>query len=190
MFERFTKDARAVVIGATACAERADSSTVTEEHLLLSLLDLGGSRTDFAFTALGVMDRRADLEASLADVRRRGGMTKADEEALAGLGIDVGAIVARVEETHGAGALAGDRKDRRWWSGHRAFTREAKSALEKSLRIALGRRDRTIGAEHILLALASGRGVVAEVLAEHGVTYGALERAMFGGTDGGAARAG
>ncbi|MET9421976.1 MULTISPECIES: Clp protease N-terminal domain-containing protein [unclassified Streptomyces] len=190
MFERFTKDARAVVIGATECAERADSSTVTEEHLLLALLDLGGSRTAFAFTALGVMDRRAALEASLADVRRRGGMTKADEKALAALGIDVGAIVARVEETHGAGALAGDRKDRRWWSGHRAFTREAKSTLEKSLRIALGRRDRTIGAEHILLALTSGRGVVAEVLAEHGVTYGALERAMFGGADGGAARAG
>ncbi|MFJ8073063.1 Clp protease N-terminal domain-containing protein [Streptomyces sp. NPDC096176] len=190
MFERFTKDARAVVIGATACSERAEASTVTQEHLLLALLDLEGARTSFAFRALGVMDRRDSLEASLADARRRGGMTRADEEALAGLGIDVGEIVARVEETHGAGALTADRRDRRRWSGHRAFTREAKQTLEKSLRIALGRRDKVIGAEHILLALATGPGVVPEVLADHGVTYAALERAMFGEPNGGAAQVG
>ncbi|WP_189892389.1 Clp protease N-terminal domain-containing protein [Streptomyces xantholiticus] len=191
MFERFTDDARAVVIGATACAERADASTVTNEHLLLALMEVEGARTAFALRALGITDRRASLEAALADARRRGGMTKADEQALAGLGIDVGAIVARVEETHGAGALAGDRKDRRWWSGHRSFTREAKQTLEKSLRIALGRRDRSIGAEHILLALTAVPGVVSEALADHGATYATLERAMFGGeADGGTAKAG
>jgi ATP-dependent Clp protease ATP-binding subunit ClpA len=190
MFERFTEDARAVVTGATACAERADASTVTNEHLLLALLELEGARTGFAFRALGVMDRRDSLEAALAESRRRGGMSKADEQALAGLGIDVGEIVARVEETHGAGALAGGRKGRRWWSGHRSFAREAKQTLEKSLRIALGRRDRTIGAEHILLALTAVPGVVAETLADHGATYATLERAMFGDAGGSTAKAG
>lgn len=190
MFERFTDDARAVVTGATACAERAEASTVTSEHLLLALLDLEGARTGFAFRALGITDRRASLETALAEARRRGGMSKADEEALAGLGIDVGEIVARVEETHGAGALADGRRIRSRWSGHRSFTREAKQTLEKSLRIALGRRDRSIGAEHILLALTAVPGVVSEVLADHGGTYAALERAMFGQADGGTAKAG
>jgi ATP-dependent Clp protease ATP-binding subunit ClpA len=190
MFERFTKDARAVVTAAVARSERADAPTVTEEHLLLALLDLEGGRTSFAFRALGVSDRREALESSLARARRRGGMTKADEDALAGLGIDVAEIVARVEEVHGEGALAGDRKDRRWWSGHRSLTRGAKDTLEKALRIAVGRRDRIIGAEHILLALTARPGVVAEALADHGATYAAVERALFGGADGGAALAG
>ncbi|MFF7178077.1 Clp protease N-terminal domain-containing protein [Streptomyces sp. NPDC008121] len=188
MFERFTEDARAVVIGARACSTRAAASEVTNEHLLLALLDLeGAARTGFAFHALGVLDRRASLEASLDDARRHGGMTQADQKALAALGIDVAGIVARVEQTHGAGALVGGRKERRRWSGGPSFAREAKTTLEKSLRIALGRRDRFIGAEHILLALTAQDGVVAEVLAEHGATYAALERAMFGQPEAGSA---
>ncbi|UUN29143.1 Clp protease N-terminal domain-containing protein [Streptomyces sp. FIT100] len=185
MFERFTKDARAVVTGAVAQAERADADSVTDEHLLLSLLDLDGGRVAFAFGALGVTDRRASLEAALADARRRGGMTKAETEALAGLGIDVAEVVARVEEAHGAGALAGAGRSGRSGrvrlalSGHRPFTPGAKKVIEQSLRVALGRKDRSIGAEHLLLALAARPGIAAEVLAEHGATYGALERVMF-----------
>ncbi|MEU2433798.1 Clp protease N-terminal domain-containing protein [Streptomyces sp. NPDC007861] len=182
MFERFTKDARAVVTGAVAQAERADADSVTDEHLLLSLLDLDGGRVAFALGALGVTDRRASLEAALADARRRGGMTKAETEALAGLGIDVAEVVARVEEAHGAGALAGAGRSGRGrlaLSGHRPFTPGAKKVIEQSLRVALGRKDRSIGAEHLLLALAARPGIAAEVLAEHGATYGALERVMF-----------
>ncbi|MFI2367754.1 Clp protease N-terminal domain-containing protein [Streptomyces sp. NPDC018833] len=191
MFERFTRDARAVVTGAVGCAERADAPTVTDEHLLLSLLDLPGGRTEFALRALGVLDRRDALESSLAEARRRGGMTKADEAALAGIGIDVDRIVARVEEAHGAGALAHGRLGRpRKRSGRRPFAAGAKDVLEKSLRIALGRRDRTIGAEHLLLALAARPGVVAETLADHGATYASVERVMYGFPDHGSAQAG
>ncbi|MFC5799282.1 Clp protease N-terminal domain-containing protein [Streptomyces formicae] len=192
MFERFTKDARAVVTGAVAQAERAGADSVTDEHLLLSLLDLDGGCVALAFGALGVTDRRASLESALADARRRGGMTKAETEALAGLGIDVDEVVARVEETHGVGALAGGGRGsgrsggtggtgrgRLALSGHRPFTPGAKKVIEQSLRVALGRKDRSIGAEHLLLALAARPGIVAEALAEHGATYGALERVMF-----------
>ncbi|GAA4900969.1 Clp protease N-terminal domain-containing protein [Streptomyces coeruleoprunus] len=180
MFERFTRAAKAVVTGAVTQAERAGSGTVTEEHLLLSLLDLEGTPSSSAFAALGIRARRASVEAALAEARRRGGLTRADSDALAGLGIDVTEIVSRVEATHGEGALAGDRKDRRWWSGSRpTFSRPAKDVLEKSLRIALGRRDREIGDAHLLLALAARPGVVADVLADHGATYGALEQALF-----------
>ncbi|RST18474.1 peptidase [Streptomyces sp. WAC05374] len=178
MFERFTEAARAVVKGAATHAERLDADSVTDEHLLLALLDLEGTRSADAFAALGITGRRASVESALADARRRGGLTRADADALADIGIDVMAIVSKVEAVHGAGALAGDRRPRRRWSNHRPFTRPAKDTLEKSLRVALGRGDRHIGDEHLLLALAARPGVVADVLADHGATYGALERAV------------
>ncbi|MFG2591507.1 Clp protease N-terminal domain-containing protein [Streptomyces sp. NPDC048438] len=187
MFERFTVGARATVTGAVTHAERAGAGSVTEEHLLLSLLDQEGSRASFAVTALGLTDRRASMEAALGEARRRGGLTRADTEALAGIGIDITEIVARVEDAHGEGVLAADRGNRRWWSGRRTFTGGAKGILEKSLRIALGRRDRFIGEEHLLLALTACPGVVADVLADHGATYATVERALYG--DGGQGRA-
>ncbi|MFJ7325088.1 Clp protease N-terminal domain-containing protein [Streptomyces cyaneofuscatus] len=180
MFERFTQGARATVKGAVAQAERVEAGSVTEEHLLLALLEQEGSRASFALAALGLSGRRASLDASFAEARRRGGLTKADTEALAGIGIDVGAIVDRVEGAHGEGALAAGRGSRRWWSGHRAFTPGAKSILEKSLRVALGRGDRFIGEEHLLLALTAAPGTVADVLAEHGATYATVHRALYG----------
>ncbi|WP_327332068.1 Clp protease N-terminal domain-containing protein [Streptomyces anulatus] len=186
MFERFTRGARAAVKGAVAQAERAGTDSVTEEHLLLALLEQEGGRTSFAITALGLHDRRASLDAAFVEARRRGGLTRADTDALADIGIDIGAIVSRVEGAHGEGALAAGRGGRRWWSGHRPFTPGAKTVLENSLRVALGRGDRFIGEEHLLLALTAKPGVVADVLAEHGATYAAVQRALYGSdADGG-----
>ncbi|THA70335.1 peptidase [Streptomyces sp. A0958] len=186
MFERFTKGARATVNGAVKHAERTGADTVTEEHLLLALLDQEGGRASFAVTALGLADHRASVVSELAEARRRGGMTRADADALAGIGIDLTAIVSRIEEAHGEGALRGERGGRRRWAGGPPFSRGAKKILERSLRGALGRGDRFIGEEHLLLALTAAPGVVADVLAEHGATYTTVERALYG--DGGAGR--
>ncbi|MFI0769136.1 Clp protease N-terminal domain-containing protein [Streptomyces sp. NPDC021218] len=170
--------------------------------------DHKGSPAAEVLTALGAHGRRASIERALADVRRRGGITGADVEALAGLGIDVDEIVARVEEAHGVGALAtagftpdstpesapdstpgptpesapgaasarAPRRGRR--PLRRPFSREAKSVLERSLRIALARGDKYIGDEHLLLALTARPGVAAHVLADHDVTYIQVERAL------------
>ncbi|KPI02739.1 Clp domain protein [Actinobacteria bacterium OK074] len=112
MFERFTEDARAVVAGAITHCERAGDREVGEAHLLLALLDREGSRAAFALAALGSADlgdparRREAVARDLAEARRRGGLTRADADALSGLGIDLAEIVSRVEEAHGEGALA------------------------------------------------------------------------------------
>ncbi|WEH39712.1 Clp protease N-terminal domain-containing protein [Streptomyces sp. AM 2-1-1] len=186
MFERFTTEARAAVAGAVTYSRRTGEDHITEDHLLLSLLDQDAGRAAFALTALGVTDRRDSVEAALGEARRLGGLTKADTEALAGLGIDVGEIVARIEEEHGAGVLAEEGKGRRRRSGRRPLTAGAKRVLEGSLRIALGRGDRFIGGEHLLLALAARPGVVAEALADQGATYAAVEQALYGaGREGG-----
>ena len=182
MFERFTKDARAVVQGAVEHCERSGSGSVDPEHLLLALLDREASRASFALTALGLAaeERKESVRQALGDARRRGGLSQTEADALAGLGIDVSEIVARVEEVHGVGAMSGDRKGKEWWSGRRTFSRGAKNVLEKSLRIAVAHRDRHIGDEHFLLALTILPGVPGEVLADRGVTYDALVRVLHG----------
>ncbi|MFJ3302957.1 Clp protease N-terminal domain-containing protein [Streptomyces sp. NPDC086549] len=181
MFERFTKDARDVVRGAVGHCERAGSQSVGTEHMLLALLDREASRGSFALAALGLAERKESVREALDEARRRGGLSRADTDALAGLGIDVSEIVFRVEETHGVGAMSGDRKDKGWWSGRRTFSRGAKGVLERALRIAVAHRDRHVGDEHILLALAAAPGVPAEVLADHGVTHESLTRVLYGG---------
>ncbi|MFH8223436.1 Clp protease N-terminal domain-containing protein [Streptomyces sp. NPDC018057] len=180
MFERFTEDARAVVRGAVGHAESGGARSVDAEHLLLALLDREGSRASFALAALGLDAHKEDVRRELGEARRRAGLSRADTDALADLGIDVLAIVSRVEAAHGVGAMSGDRDDEGWWSGRRPFSRDAKRALEKALRMAVARRDRRIGDEHLLLALAARPGVPCEVLADHGVTYTALTRVLYG----------
>lgn len=189
MFERFTKDARSVVKGAYAYVEGGGGGQVVEpEHLLLALLDREGSRGSFALAALGLAEQRESVRQALGEARRRAGLSQAETDALAGLGIDVEEIIARVEEVHGVGAMAGDRKDKGWWSGRTSFGRGAKDILERSLRVALAQRDRHIGDEHILLAMTVCPGVPAEVLADHGVTYESLVRVLYG--SGGETKAG
>jgi ATP-dependent Clp protease ATP-binding subunit ClpA len=181
MFERFTKDARAVVVGAAGHAEEMGAEAVDAEHLLLALLDRETGRASFALAALGLAGRGDAVREALGEARRRAGLSQAEAEALAGLGIDVSEIVARVEEVHGVGAMSGERKDRGWRSGRRTFGRGAKEILEKALRVAVARRDRHVGDEHFLLALTARPGVPAEVLADHGVTYEAVVRVLDGG---------
>lgn len=86
MFERFTRGARANVKAAVARAERTGAASVTEEHLLIALLEQEGSRASFALAALGLDGRRAALDADFTEARRRGGLTRADTDALAGSG--------------------------------------------------------------------------------------------------------
>ncbi|WP_329271009.1 Clp protease N-terminal domain-containing protein [Streptomyces sp. NBC_01451] len=182
MFERFTSDARAVVRGAVEHSERAGSRSVDAEHLLLALLDREAGRASFALASLGLAGRKESVRAALADARRRAGLSQAEADALAGLGIDVSDIVSRIEEVHGVGAMSGDRRSRgRLSSGRRTFSRDAKEVLERCLRIAVAHRDRRIGDDHILLALTARPGVPAEVLADQGVTHEVLSRVLYGG---------
>ncbi|MBQ0828246.1 Clp protease N-terminal domain-containing protein [Streptomyces tagetis] len=183
MFERFTKDARAVVRDAVEHAGTAGASSVDATHLLLALLDRKGSRASFALTALVADGDRESVRRDLEAARRRAGLSRADTDALAALGIDVPGIVARVEEAHGVGAMSGERKDGRR-GGRPGFGRDAKEVLEETLRIALARRERNLGDEHILLALTARPGVPAEVLADHGVTHASLTRVLGEGGGG------
>ncbi|MEV0005781.1 Clp protease N-terminal domain-containing protein [Micromonospora sp. NPDC050980] len=109
------------------------------------------------------------------------GLGAADAAALREIGIDLAAIVARIEESFGPDALReAAPRPRRWWrrrhDGGR-FSPRARKVLELSLREALRLRHRHIGTEHILLGLLrEGDGLGAQVLTEAGADLDDLRR--------------
>jgi ATP-dependent Clp protease ATP-binding subunit ClpA len=170
MMEKFTKSARAAVTSAVEEAEREHAETVEPPHLMLALLE-SPVLAEYALS-------REEIERDFRDARRKGGLTRADADALRGLGIDVDAVVASVERSHGEGAL-GERRGRRrrgLLRDHVAFHSAAKEVLVRSLREARDLGHRHLGDEHLLLALLAGDGVVPEVLRTRGVDYAAIRR--------------
>jgi ATP-dependent Clp protease ATP-binding subunit ClpA len=142
MFERFTQELRDVVTRARDEAAELGHDFLGTEHLLLGV----------AASDDGIL---APLGADHAALRRAvTGMYPVglDADALASIGIDLDAVRRSVEQSFGPGALFGPRARR---ARHVSFCPRAKRALERSLREALLLRQRHIGPEHLLLALAS-----------------------------------
>jgi ATP-dependent Clp protease ATP-binding subunit ClpA len=158
MFERFTDQARSVVIAAkTKAAEHGDDQ-ILPVHMLYGLTATEG----LAATVL------APLGADAAAVEREldrmtqpgravaGDQARDDAEALAVIGIDLEEIKRKVEEGFGPGAL--DRvppipRGPLSWTGRLPFSDQAKLTLAFSLREARVLRHGYIGTEHVLLGL-------------------------------------
>jgi ATP-dependent Clp protease ATP-binding subunit ClpA len=178
MFERFTDEARKVVVAADWHAGALRHGWIGTEHLLLALLDDPERRAARVLVGHGVTGPwvRAEVERIVGV-----GEPDLDADALATLGIDLDAVRERVERTFGPGALAqrGGRRRRAAGDGRRPFTPRAKKALELSLREAVARGDSFIGAEHLLLGLLrEGDGVAARILRSAGVTLDAVLAAL------------
>ncbi|MGH3620404.1 MAG: Clp protease N-terminal domain-containing protein [Sciscionella sp.] len=183
MFERFTREARAVVIEAQVLARSWTDGEIRAEHLLGAL----ASRTDTAAGELLAVHRLdpAALSEELRRARRRGGLSDADSAALRQFGIDVDEVVERVESVHGRGALDRSSSRRRRWSfaqrsdaGHVPFATESKRVLERSLREAQVLGDNHIGTEHLLLALSRRATVASDVLRRHGLSHDGIRRQL------------
>jgi ATP-dependent Clp protease ATP-binding subunit ClpA len=146
MFERFTRNARRIVIGAQELAALGGAAEVRPPHVLESL----AARDDTL-----PMKVLADLGAPGDDVRRvvrdlnaryADGLDADDAEALKLLGIDLDDVISRIDR--GLNDPGGSTR-----KGHPRFARDSKKVLELSLREALQLGDNFIGAEHILLGL-------------------------------------
>jgi len=193
MFERFTTEARAVVVQAQHEARTLRARHIRTEHLLLALLSPDAG---IASTVL----RDAGVEASrvLRAIETTGPpaiLGPADAAALRTIGIDVDDVLARIEASLGVDALTPpDTTHRRrlpsWRHrgasgsgrprGHIPFSRRAKKVLELSLREAVALRHNYIGAEHILFGLIrEGDGSAARILTDAGVDLQALRRATL-----------
>lgn len=164
MFERFTQDSRAIVVGAQEHARRLHHGYIGCEHLLLALANTA-SPTSALFADAGATPAR--IEAALSGLL--GPASRSDDKsALAALGIDLDEVRKAIEANFGPGALDSARSSRRrrlgggrWRRrrgcipvfGHLPFTPRAKRCLELSLREALRLKHNYIGVEHIALGL-------------------------------------
>ncbi len=153
MFERFTQRARSVVVHMQDEARRSGSPRIGAQHVPAALLLEPESIGARVLTDLGVTLDRARAAAGATEAGPGGPADDLDAEALASLGIDLGAVRRRVEEAFGSGALSKGRASRPG-RGHIPFDKEAKKTLELSLRQALRLRHNSIGTEHILLGVA------------------------------------
>ncbi len=168
MFERFTEEARQVVVRAQEEARRLHSHHIGTEHLLLGLLDQD-SPTAAVLTRHGLT-----RESTVAAVRAFTSAGDLDAAALGTVGIDLDAVRDRVEATFGPGALDLPR-GRRDPKGHIPFTPRAKKVLELSLREALALKSRSIADGHVALGvLREGEGLAAKVISERGIDAAAL----------------
>lgn len=181
MFERFTDRARTLVRQARDEARSEGQRQAGTEHLLLALLADGDSLAARVLAEAGV--RGDDLRERIHRHTAHGatGLAEADAAALREIGIDLAAIVARIEESFGPDALReAAPSPRRWWRRRYAggpFSPRSKKVLELSLREAVRLRHNHIGTEHILLGLLrEGRGLAALVLTEAGLDLDDLRR--------------
>ena len=148
MFERFTARARTAVQDAVVIADEQAAPEVRPEHVFAAMLRDDDSLAVRVLADLGApADRlRADLE------QRRGryldGLGDDDAEALATIGIDLEAVLRRVDLTRDTDA----RRRRR----HPRFAKASKKALELALREAIALGHNYIGTEHLLLGMVRG----------------------------------
>jgi ATP-dependent Clp protease ATP-binding subunit ClpA len=173
VFERFTDEARQVVVSAQDEARPLHAEQIEPVHLLLALTRNPG-RGGAALRAAGA--EHASVRSALA---RSGGAL--DSDALAAVGIDLEQVRAAAEAAFGPGALD---RGRAGGGGHIPFSDGGKRVLEESLRHVLRqkgrRRDRAIDSAAVLSGLlAVGDPLVTRVLHQVG-TDAAAVRAQLG----------
>ncbi len=152
MFERFTQAARRTVVLAQQESYERNAPEVGAEHLLTALAMDEETVAGTALAGVGLHAARVrDLAAALP-AELTGGRS-IDPEALATLGIDLDEVRRQVDAEFGPGALARSGRPRR--KPHARFSDEAKRVLEAALREAVGRKDKSLGTEHLLLAAIS-----------------------------------
>jgi ATP-dependent Clp protease ATP-binding subunit ClpA len=175
MFERFTTSARQAVLAARQESIELGQPMLGTEHLLIALTADTGTG--------GLVLRGAGLtpDRVRSDVRRLVGdpaplLDEKDAEALRSVGIDLDAVLARIEASFGKEALLAQPSGKRGWFGRRgrssrlAPSSRAKKVLELSLREAIRMQQKEINSGHLLLGLLrEGDGLAARILVDAGL---------------------
>ena len=169
MFERFTKEARAAVVGAQQVARDTGTRSIDTRHLLVALAEGPGP------VRRALLEVGADVDALAAKARadlRTGGL---DGEALAALGIDLDAVRRQADAVFGPDAL---QRAGRAPGGHVPFTPDAKKALQLALREAIRLKQKSIHTGHLQLGILRAESPGRAVLVRAGVDTDALREAL------------
>jgi ATP-dependent Clp protease ATP-binding subunit ClpA len=172
-----TREGRLLLRDAFERARRRGASEVTDLDLLAALLDAPDSLAPAVLRELGIGHADlAELEAERTADDRRAGLSAADVAAVAELGIDVDALVARAEEAWGAGALSPQPATR---TRHRPrLGPEVRSAMVRGERQRRELRDRYLGGEHLLLGLLAEDSALTAGLRARGLEWTGVRAAV------------
>jgi ATP-dependent Clp protease ATP-binding subunit ClpA len=149
VFERFTAQARSVVVRAQEDARELGQPSIGTPTILLGVAQAADTAGGRVLNSLGIGEDDIRDEIRRVSEQRDPAFSGEDEDALRSVGIDLDEVRRSVEETFGPGALDRGRGS----AGHIPFTRGAKKALELSLREATALGHKHIGTEHLLLGL-------------------------------------
>lgn len=160
MFEKFTADARQVIIDAQQIARELRSGSIGTGEILVALLDHAATDALFAerLAPLGVEPSQIATRVRQAILEDDG----LDAAALASLGIDLDTVQDKTDAVFGKGALASARRHDP--GDHPPFTPGAKKALELALREAVRLKDKSIGARHLMLGILDSTDTTARAL--------------------------
>jgi len=172
MFEYFTEPAKRAITIAQDEATALEHDYIGSEHLLLGLAAVDTGTAGAVLSEHGVTPSRARDE--MVRIQRAAGITggggRDAVDALATLGIDVEQIRSKADESFGPG---------RFQFPLPAYSPDAKSMLELTLREAQALGHSSFDTEHMLLGLlAHGEGIGIEVLTALGVDLAALREAI------------
>jgi len=174
---RSSSSAGAIIADALDRARVEGTSQIAEDHLFAALLASPDVRP--VFGRLGEPEQAEALWAEVKQARRRGGLTAGEKQALAGLGIDLDEVVARVEARLGAGAMdvtrAPTRRRRR-----ASLSPGALAVLNAARRQKSARGDRRATAMHLVLGVLVQPGLFADALAARGITVATALEAIGG----------
>jgi ATP-dependent Clp protease ATP-binding subunit ClpA len=156
MFEKFDTDARQTIVAAKAKALARGDHQIGAAHLLYALTVTDGVASR-VLAGLGVHAATAEQALGTAGEETGGA---AGAEALRAIGIDLGEVRRKAEESFGEGALdralpgSAPRGRARRWAGERSsLDQDARTALGMSLTAARALHSGYIGTEHLLLGL-------------------------------------
>ena len=172
MFERFTRDARAVVVSSIDLCTTLGADEVRPVHLLLALTADDSSARDI-LAVQGLTEDAVSAALGAPPAPPATPLREDDAAALRAIGIDLDAIRAAVDAQFGEGALDGAavptadapatsdvepdvdpaRRGFGLLGGKVRFGRGAKKVLELSLREGIREHSREIRSEHLALAV-------------------------------------
>jgi ATP-dependent Clp protease ATP-binding subunit ClpA len=167
MFNQFVRAARLAVLEAARDAQNRAASEVTDEHLLLALINQPRTSAAELLHEAGVTSEKVD--AAFRTAERKAGLSDAEAATLLReLGIDLDEVVAHIEQSLGEKALVDVTRPRR---NRPPFATTAKDIIRGALDQARSLRHKELSNEHLLLALAAHDGVAGQLLAAHGLSY-------------------
>jgi ATP-dependent Clp protease ATP-binding subunit ClpA len=189
MFERFTTAARETVIRAKQEARELGPGPIGTQHLLLALASPDAGIAHDVLREAGLDQRlvRAEILRLVGAPSPGRILGEEDAAALRTIGIDLDAVLARIEESFGPDALRPTvptpKRESLWGASRRGdhrFTPRARKVMGLTLREAIRLQDRQIGTEHLLLGLIrEGEGLAARILVDNGIALGGLRAAVL-----------